>query len=163
MPTSFSISGSYNDSATNSNTTSQLFNGAITATWNNPMNNPNIATVSGSVNIQGTVTQGQYVPYQLNTTLSFDGNGNVSCTFTNITFGPETFTGSLSGTVNAQGNISNATLKLTDQNGVTINLTNNLTAGTVTQAGTQEATITPGASHTASVVFTDGTTVIIPL
>ena len=134
FPTEFQLQGGY----TNAHSGTSLTNGNIHATWDNPGDNPTADKVQSTLVVVGTLTTARHQTFQADITFHTDGNGAASLTITKLGWTTEFLTGSGHGTIDADGNITEASLTITNQDGITIALDQNYdgTIGGADQQGT---------------------------
>jgi len=157
LPKSLSLNGTY----TNSQTTID-FSGSINGSCTNTTIPDNMKNIKASFSVQGTLKKYDRVFYDVNVALNSDGNGNLTGNINNLQWSDCYLRGNLSITLPSDSEqLQNATLTLTNQDGVKFNiaLASGTPSGTITVGADKEADLaigqTPG---TIDVTFIDSTT-----
>ena len=160
VPTKLHMSGTYQNSKSSFN-----FTGAIDGEWTNPQANSNLNTANGTVSMSGGLTRTGYPGYHAAMVFTTN-NGTVTDTI-DLRVGANTLSGSGNAVIGSTGHLNSASMTLTNQDGVQINLAQdtggNLT-GNIKESGVLQANITTEQGPARiRVAFKDNTFVQFPL
>lgn len=127
--------------------------GVLTGKWDNPGSSADEA--QGTVTAQGTLKRANYEDFAVDFEIQFNGDGTADLTVTKIGWTNAYLTGTGEFTLNGDGDVTEATLSLTNQAGVQFDIDLDFN-GTVTVDGEQVGTITKDGSA-AKVTYSDDT------
>jgi len=149
IPKSFSLSGGYADTQIGLD-----FDGSLTANWTNPSINSTPASVTGTITLEGTLAREEFPTYAVN--LDFHLNAGPLTSTIDLRSGAYRLQGSGSGTLTADGSLTDGAISLTNQADVRFDVASGPT-GSVTVGMTEVATITEGDFGGIKILYTDGT------
>ena len=127
--------------------------GTLTGKWDNPGSAPD--KVHGSVTATGTLKRAHYEDFAVDLAIQFNGDGTADLTVTKIGWTNAYLAGTGIFTLDENGNVTQATLSLTNQAGVKFDIDQDYN-GTVTVDGEEVATISKSGTG-AKVTYSDDT------
>lgn len=147
LPTEATLNGTFTN---NHNGTS--FTGTLTGVWDNPSVDATPANVQGTVTAVGTLKRAHYEDFSLNLAVVADGEGTAALTINTLGWTNSNLTGAGAFAFDEDGNVTEATLTVTNQDDVQFVLDQDY-SGTVSVGGTEVGTISQNGTA-AQVHFT---------